>query len=35
VDPLEDRIRSAVMDFDNSAISGLAARTVALARDPG
>jgi len=30
VDPLEDRIRSAVMGFDNSAISDLAARTVAL-----
>lgn len=35
VDPLEDRIRSAVMGFDNSSISGLAARTLALARDAG
>jgi ADP-ribosylglycohydrolase len=33
-DPLEDRITSAVMGFDNSAISDLAARTVALAREP-
>jgi ADP-ribosylglycohydrolase len=33
VDPLEDRITSAVMGFDNAAISDLAARTVALARE--
>ena len=31
VDPLEDRTRSALFGYDNSAISGLAARTVRLA----
>lgn len=33
VDPLEDRITSAVMGYDNSSIRALATRTVALVRD--